>query len=568
MLHGAGRRTRGVVLDPVGLDSGHGGGYYQPLKGGSYSDRGLAREFHRNPDVRVHEALGSQSAEPPEIPPSWVDPRRWEPEEHHADDWRRPHADQVSGGARSECCPRGSAAARRSRRAGSQTRPQEVDRAGGAAALAARGAVEEPMGKDAAKGYLSCPSCRYRWNWKTREHCFSCGNALVPSPPPPWRQAKGAGKQPTVAELLTQLQQHVKADAGAQELQALVQAVAPPAPAQPARQPLLEKTISAKGVACRRAEKALEHAVRQEDEARRRLAECSQRTQEAAAWAVQAKTAWQEEFRTELQKARGSTPGAGPPPEAVHVPTGSQINLSQLLGEESGFDGVEIMDGEALDLSELEIGDEDKQRWLALKSNMAVEIQKAAALDMRQVLSSGELGIESYMRMKAAWDVHNKLIHGTGGQPPPTSAKQSKQNHNDTTKKMAAKRTAALIADGSAAAADGGGANDKEIKLEVQPEETEDPELQAFLQSEKWKKLQAIITGKVKAAGAAFSGSDDIPLPQSPETGKGEGEHNEPVKRAFDELSEEETKLLFESKGDYATFQGKLREMAKKQRYS
>ncbi|CAK0877746.1 unnamed protein product [Prorocentrum cordatum] len=252
----------------------------------------------------------------------------------------------------------------------------------------------EPMGKDAAKGYLSCSSCRYRWNWKSREHCFSCGNALVPSPPPPWRQAKGvwspggegggqqgpahppgtwapsrleaprvstppqrgAGQQPTMAELLTQPQQHVKADAGAQELQALVKVVAPPAPAQPARQPLLEETISAEGVACRRAEKALEHAVHQEDEARRWLAECSQRAQEAAVWAVQAKTAWQEELKAELQKARGSAPGAGPPPEAVHVPTGSQINLSQL---------------------EIEIEDEDKQRWLALKSNMAAEIQKA-----------------------------------------------------------------------------------------------------------------------------------------------------------------------------------------------
>eukprot|EP00959_Pyramimonas_sp_CCMP1952_P224557 4695467-Pyramimonas_sp.AAC.1 len=59
------------------------------------------------------------------------------------------------------------------------------------------------------------------------------------------------------------------------------------------------------------------------------------------------------------------------------MPTGSQNNLSQLLGEESGFEGVEIVDGEALDLRELEIGDEDKQRWLALKSNMAAEIQKA-----------------------------------------------------------------------------------------------------------------------------------------------------------------------------------------------
>ncbi|CAK0875585.1 unnamed protein product, partial [Prorocentrum cordatum] len=188
---------------------------------------------------------------------------------------------------------------------------------------------------------------------------------------------RGAAPQPTVAELLTQLQQHVKADAGAQELQALVRVVAPPAPAQPARQPLLEETISAKRVACRRAEKALEHAVRQEDEARRWLAECSQGAQEAAVWAVQAKTAWQEELKAELQKARGSTPGAGPPPDAVHVPTGSQINLSQLLGEESGFEGVEIVDGEALDLSELETEDEDKQRWFALKSNMAAEIQKA-----------------------------------------------------------------------------------------------------------------------------------------------------------------------------------------------
>ncbi|CAK0833771.1 unnamed protein product, partial [Prorocentrum cordatum] len=222
------------------------------------------------------------------------------------------------------------------------------------------------MGKDAAKGYLSCSCCRYRWNWTTRTQCFSRGRALVPSPrTPPQQQTKGvrasgtgtgggqqaparppgsrapsrmevpkasappqrcAGKQ-TVAELLAQHQQHVGQAAGAQELQALLRAVAPPETAQLARAPLLGETISTNGVACRRAEKAMEQAVAREDEAKLWLAECSQKTREAAVLAVRTKSEWQAELKAE---------------PASDITTGSQITLSQLLGDESGCGTVEI----------------------------------------------------------------------------------------------------------------------------------------------------------------------------------------------------------------------------------
>ncbi|CAK0796625.1 unnamed protein product, partial [Prorocentrum cordatum] len=161
------------------------------------------------------------------------------------------------------------------------------------------------------------------------------------------------------------------------ELQALVQPVVPSGAAQPARAPLLEETISASGVACRRAEKALGQVVAREDEAKLWLAECSQTTREAAVLAVQAKSEWQVELKAELQKTRGSSPGTPSPKSASDIPTGSQINVSQVLGDESGFEAVEIEGGDLLDLSDLEVGDEDKRKCFALKGIIAVEIQEA-----------------------------------------------------------------------------------------------------------------------------------------------------------------------------------------------
>ncbi|CAK0907578.1 unnamed protein product, partial [Prorocentrum cordatum] len=187
---------------------------------------------------------------------------------------------------------------------------------------------------------------------------------------------RGAAKQ-SVAELSSQLQEEVGQDVGARGLQALAAAVGTPEPAQPAGAPLLEETVGAKGVACRRAEKALEHAVAQHDEAKRWLAECSRMTNYAAVLAVRAKAEWQAELKAELQKTRGAAPVSPPSRDAAQVPTGSQINLSQLLGDESGIDSVETVDGDMMKLSELEVGDDDRHKWLALKGSIAEEIQKA-----------------------------------------------------------------------------------------------------------------------------------------------------------------------------------------------
>ena len=57
----------------------------------------------------------------------------------------------------------------------------------------------------------------------------------------------------------------------------------------------------------------------------------------------------------------------------------------------------------------------------------------------------------------------------------------------------------------------------------------------------------------------------DADMPEAPPSAGGQPDQ---IKRSFEELSEEEAKLLFNSRGDFAQFQGQLREMAKKQKCS
>ena len=278
------------------------------------------------------------------------------------------------------------------------------------------------MVKD-AKGFISCAACRYRWNWKNRTFCFNCNATLVPQempwrdapaqgvwadasrrgaaalppacPPGTWQRGAPPGRadqlpgraappQPgglATTDLLVQLRERVGASGvGQAELQALEGVLSPQPAAQPPAPPrqLLEATISAKGVACRRAQANLEAMVAREDEAEKWYNECKDATAEAVLAAYDAKKAWQEELALELRRAGGANPSSGNVSEsAASGGGGSQINLSQLLSAEGSGDTVEIIDGDILDLSDLEIEEGDRQRWLELKASMGKEIQQA-----------------------------------------------------------------------------------------------------------------------------------------------------------------------------------------------
>ncbi|CAK0832094.1 unnamed protein product, partial [Prorocentrum cordatum] len=267
------------------------------------------------------------------------------------------------------------------------------------------------MGRQDAKKIVSCVSCRYRWNWKSRTFCFNC-NATIAPIEMPWRDVaqgvwaqggcgtQGAQRPPAVppgewqwspkpqslsghrgstpptrgapagedglatVDLLAQLKQRLAGSAAAQELQALESAIGPQAPpkeAKPARPPLLEAQVSAKGVACRRAEAHLEQCVAKEDDAKAWYEECREATALAAQSAVQANLEWQAEL--ELDRAGGARPPSSAAGASAAAPTGRRH--------------VDIIDGDLLDLSDLQVEDQDKQRCQELKSNMGKEIRAA-----------------------------------------------------------------------------------------------------------------------------------------------------------------------------------------------
>ncbi|CAK0809162.1 unnamed protein product, partial [Prorocentrum cordatum] len=89
------------------------------------------------------------------------------------------------------------------------------------------------------------------------------------------------------------------------------------------------------------------------------------------------------------------------------VPAGSQINLSQLPADGSGFDAVGIVDGDLLDLSGLEVEDVERNRWLELRGNMANELEKAIVA----IIGSSE---ENIQKLRAEARAIRQRLAGKG----------------------------------------------------------------------------------------------------------------------------------------------------------
>ncbi|CAK0908505.1 unnamed protein product [Prorocentrum cordatum] len=241
--------------------------------------------------------------------------------------------------------------------------------------------------------YVGCKKCGYRWTYKTKQSCYSCGQALRPSyspaPKPRGVWASGSGgwwqdnhkgadwyqeaeettqrTEPlAIGEVVQTLGGQALSEAQRQALQQLESAFAPPAPAE--RPALLEEGIQRAAAAERAARRELEKRAKQLADAKLWLDECQARSDAAADALVGA------EVKLAQEKKALASPGKDPQPEGTNK-GGGVINLSALLGE--GEASFVIEDGPLFDLEGLDITSEQRQQFNKLKQTFEASAQQA-----------------------------------------------------------------------------------------------------------------------------------------------------------------------------------------------
>ncbi|CAK0891046.1 unnamed protein product [Prorocentrum cordatum] len=267
-------------------------------------------------------------------------------------------------------------------------------------AAALRAALDPDAGQGGDRGisfsadYVGCKKCGYRWTYKTKQSCYSCGQALRPSYSPApkprgvwasgsrgWWQDNHKGQtdwyheaeettqrtEPlAIGEVVQTLGGQALSEAQRQALQQLESAFAPPAPAE--RPALLEEGIQRAAAAERAARRELEKRAKQLADAKLWLDECQARSDAAADALVGA------EVKLAQEKKALAAPGKDSQPEGTNK-GGGVINLSALLGE--GEASFVIEDGPLFDLEGLDITAEQREQFNKLKQTFEASVQQA-----------------------------------------------------------------------------------------------------------------------------------------------------------------------------------------------
>ncbi|CAK0810795.1 unnamed protein product, partial [Prorocentrum cordatum] len=122
------------------------------------------------------------------------------------------------------------------------------------------------------------------------------------------------------------------------------------------------------------------------------------------------------------------------------------------------------------------------------------------------------------------------------------------------------KRTAALV--GHPAPADDDAKAAPNFDFDVKASDVSDGDLQSFLGSELWTKLQSVLKSKFAAASPPAPARDDG---ESSAGGGDESGPSEAPKRTFEDLSDEDKQYIFDS-DTFEDFSTKLGEFTKRQR--
>ena len=247
----------------------------------------------------------------------------------------------------------------------------------------------QSRGRKPAKEYVSCAQCGYGWNFKSNSWCYQCRRAIQPSsegsqPRPdgawergPPQQRPKALEDVGVDDLLKQLESRLDSS-HSDAITDLKAKLGTHQPTTADKTELLEGAVSAASVRLRRAERAFKNCCTREAEAVDWVTVCKENTASAAIEQLQAREALDAALRDTQAKA-GLRAEPEAPPDA-----GTALDISKILG---GAD-IDFLDGDLFDMADLDLEQSQIDQFVALKKDIAAQIQQAVKDKFGQGASS------------------------------------------------------------------------------------------------------------------------------------------------------------------------------------